>query len=264
MPAQILGVPRARPVVQLGLGMSWAAGGTGGVWDESLWDDATSTWAGVEPWWVNVTCEALDVQTFCGRERNTDTWEVGTATVTLRNDTGWADFPQTLPPEDDRYLLAVRPGIALRIGVVVDEAEDPEWLWRGYIDATTPGFVAGEGDVVVADCIDAFGEVGRQTLAKLSAPVGAGESVTARVTRILNAAEWPPQLRHLDTSSIPLVATDLEGSVVDLLNIASESAGASVFGGADGDVTLRQLDWQAWEADIAADGTIGTYTAPLL
>jgi hypothetical protein len=261
---QILGVPRARPAVELGIGMSWAAGGTGGVWDESNWDDATSTWAGVEPWWVDVTCEVLDIQTFCGRERNTDVFDVGTATVTLRNDDGWADYPQTLPPEDLRYLLTVRPGIGLRIGVAIDGAEDPEWLWRGYVDATTPGFIAGEGDVVVCDCIDAKGEVGRQILAKLSAPIGAGEPVTQRVNRILDAAEWPTALRTIDASAIPLVATDLDGSVVDLLNIAAESAGASVYGGADGDVTMRQLDWQAWESDLDPDGTIGTYSAPLL
>ena len=260
----ILGVPRARPVVELGIGYSWTAGGTGAIWDESLWDAPTSTWAGTEWGFVDVTCETRDVTTFVGRERLTDQWQVGTAQITLSNTTGWADYPRTWLP--DESLLDVRPGIAVRIGVALDGADpqDARWLFRGYVDATTPGFVAGEGDVVVVDCIDAKGEAGRADLGVLATAVGANETVTARINRILAAVPWPADLRHLDTTGIQVVATTLGASVVDLLNVAGNSGGGAVFGDVDGAVTFRQRDWQLWDADTPIDGVIGEYSAPLL
>lgn len=260
----ILGVPRARPVVELGIGYTWVQGGTGGIWDQSLWDASTSTWAGTEWGFVDVTCETREISTFVGRERVTDQWEVGTAQLTLSNVTGWADYPQTVDPEAS--LVAVRPGIAARIGVAVDGAdpEDARWLFRGYVDATTPGFVAEEGDVVVVDCIDGKGEAGRAELGELATAVGADETVTARVARILNAVPWPAELRQLDTTPIQVVATTLGARAVDLLNVAANSGGGAVFGDVDGGVTFRQRDWQLWDVGEAVDGVIGEYGAPLL
>ena len=50
---------------------------------------------GEEPYWVDVTCYGVEIETFTGHDRATDQWEVGTATIVLDNNTGWADYPPT-------------------------------------------------------------------------------------------------------------------------------------------------------------------------
>ena len=256
----ILGVPRARPVVSIGVGTTWATGEGGGVWDASNWDEPGATWSGRDPHFVDVTCDVIDVVTFAGRERSSDDWDVGTATITLDNTSGWADYPPTVP---SGLLLSVRPGRPVEVAVAVDDAE-PWPLWRGYIDEANPEYSAEGGPVVVLECIDAKGEIGRAELAQLAAPVGAAETVTSRVERIAAAVPWPSWLSNFDTVTMPLLATDLNGSAADLLNNAAASGGGAIFGDIDGQLRLRHMDWQTWNADDPPDGVIGWGDGPML
>ena len=104
MVAAIACVPRATPRIDLGVGDSRDAQGLGqwqpdaGNAANTRWVTAgattgTSTWNGEEPYWVDITCYGIEVETFTGRDRATDQWEVGTATIVLDNTTGWADYP---------------------------------------------------------------------------------------------------------------------------------------------------------------------------
>ena len=259
MTASILGVPRARPFIELGIGTVWGDAGPAGVWDVSNWDAPDALWAASDPYWVDVTCEGLDVQTFTGRDRTGDPWEVGTATITLRNADGWADYPPTLPDTGDPYQLTVRPGRPVRVGMVVDGVATPV-VFRGYIDQANPGYDASTGDIIVLECVDAKGEAGRSDAARLAAPVGDGETTTARMSRIANALGWPARLRAFDTVAIPLQATDLGANGADLFNHAAASAGGVVYGDVNGRVRLRSMDWQLWNVDVPADAVIGEYS----
>ena len=74
------------------------------------------------------------------------------------------------------------------------------WLGRRR---PTPGFDAEYGDIVTLECIDAKGEVGRVDIAAVDPPVGAGEAIHARLDRIcrrrrLGSTHW----RNFDTSGI--------------------------------------------------------------
>ena len=83
------------------------------------------------------------METFTGRERSSEKWQVGTATITVTNGSGWADYPPThIDPTLDP-LLTVRPGRDIRVGIVVDKSPVPQWLWRGVIDTSEPGYDAG-------------------------------------------------------------------------------------------------------------------------
>ena len=64
-------------------------------------------------------------------------------------------------------------------------AADPQWLWRGVLDGMEPGYDAEQGDICTFTCIDAKGDGGRPQLAAVTTAVGAGETASARVTRIL-------------------------------------------------------------------------------
>lgn len=81
---------RARPLLEIGLG-STEIGLGAGLWDVSLWDAAGSTWNGDEPLWRDFSCDGIDAHIELGRGRITDSFPVGTATVTVDNSTGWAD-----------------------------------------------------------------------------------------------------------------------------------------------------------------------------
>lgn len=259
MAATILGVPRARPVVEIGVGDSNNPVGAA-QWGVSRWGQTTARWFGQEPYWWDITCDVHDIETFTGHDRVTDSWEVGTATVVVKNETGWADFPPT-DPATMATLLSVRPGRQIRVSVAVDGGA-PVVRWRGYIDRMEPGYDPNAGDVVTLSCIDGKGEAGRAVVAKLAAPVGANEVVTTRLGRILDAIGWPAYRRDFVPSSARLLATSMGGRAVSLLDLAADSAGGAVYGDTTGRVAFRPRDWRMYPAGQPVDGTIGNTVLP--
>jgi hypothetical protein len=114
-PPRIATVPGVVPIVQIGIGQTYGPQQNMARWDVAHWDtDSDAHWAGSEPSWVDVTCNVREVQSRVGHDRTLDTWDVGTATVTLDNADGWADI--ILDPLDPASL-SLRPGRALRWGI---------------------------------------------------------------------------------------------------------------------------------------------------
>lgn len=237
---------RVRPVVQLGIGDTRTA--TGAVWDTGRWD--TGRWAGTEPEWMDITCDTRSARVEYGRRAVTDRFVVGAASIVVDNATGWAD-PNT---DDPPGVLTVRPGRPVRVALV-HEVFGSRVLFRGFVDAMIPVYLPGENDAVELVCVDALGEVNRAKLAAGGPDVGAGETASARINRILTAANWAP--RDVQPSSEPLLATDLAGQVADLLGVTADSAGGSVFGDLEGRVAFRPRDWQTFMPGTPLDGTIG-------
>jgi len=242
---------RARPFLEVGIGDSRTQG-QAARWDVQRWDTPEAIWSGAEPDWQDVTCEAYTVSIVAGRDRTADRFGVGTMTVTARNLTGWADLQP--PDPEDWNTLMLRPGRSVRFGV--DHVTAGRLvLFRGYVDAVRPSYDPDDLDTVTLDCIDALGEVGRARLVEAAEPSHGGEYVTARLGRILDAAQWPPAKRNLAGSSLPLLPVALDGQAADLLGITSDSAGGSVFGSTDGGIRYRAIDWQMWHGP--PDATIG-------
>jgi hypothetical protein len=198
---------------------------------------------------------------------------VGAATVTVDNRDGLFDFPLSMEDlADDQTLLSIRPGRSIRIGVEIDMPvlgpPRTVFLWAGYIDGANPTYDAVEGARLVLECIDAKGDAGRAEVAALASPTGAGQTVTQRINTILDAAGWPPYRRAIDTTGVTLIATELGSQCVDLLNIAADSGGGSIFGdlgdGADGDprVAYRQRDFPNYSNSEPPHGTIGDFGYP--
>jgi hypothetical protein len=261
--ATIDGLDGVRPFVEIGVGSAYTDASIA-RWDVARWDDPAATWAGTAPLWLDVTCHVLDVSTAIGRQRAVDKWEVGTATVVCENRDGWADFPRSMAEaEDDDTLLTVRPGRSIRVGVQVG-GDPPVTLFGGYIDAANPTYDAVDGARMTLECIDAKGDAGRADLVKLAVAAGLHETVTARLTRILNAASWPSYRRQLDASNVAMRATTLGAKAIDLMDRAADSAGGQVFGDVGGDtrdpaVAFRGRDWLDYPASAPPVGTIGNF-----
>lgn len=237
------------PWCEVGIGNIYGPTGLA-RWDRARWDAVGSRWSGVEPAWLDVSCDVVDASSDAGRTAVTDRFRPGTAEVTFRNDDGWADLTGIVDPA----ALTLRPGRAIRWGV--DTPAGRQILYRGFLDELVPMYDPAGNDVTQANAVDALGDVGRAYLAAQT-PAWAGDTVTARLTRLLDAVAWPTTKRRLDPSSVTLLATGLGARLVDELGVTAESAGGSVFGDLDGNVTYRARDWQAYRPTDPPAATIG-------
>jgi hypothetical protein len=242
---------RAYPVVQIGVGDIRTPTPLAAVWDQSLWDDAGGHWAGTEPEWLDVSCEAFSCEMAYGRVRTSDRYVPGYASLFMRNESGWADPLGT----SGFALLSMRPGRAIRIGVIHQDY-GPRWLFRGFIDSVEPSYDPSTQDTVTLNCLDALGEVNR---GKIPGTIGLvpAETADARINRILDLVLWPAPKRDIPTSTWQLIESEPSGQVADLLGQAAGSVGGVVFGDTNANVTFRPLDWQTYLIGTPPDGTIG-------
>jgi hypothetical protein len=242
---------RARPFLEIGIGDSRIPTGQA-LWDVAKWDAPTALWAGTEPTWLDFTCEGFSFDFELGRPRTTDRFVAGSLTIEVDNRSGWADPEATADPAS----LSMRPGRALRIGVDHD-VYGHVVLFRGIIDALRPTYEPADRDRVTLQVIDVLGEVNRAKFAGQGTPVGAGETVTQRLDRILTLANWPDTLRVLDNATTAVIGDELNGQAADLMGRAADSAGGVIFGSRDGEIVFRPRDWQTYIAGSPPDGTIG-------
>ena len=255
---RIVTVAGAVPFVELGVGDSRLPVPAPGRWGTARWDQSGSVWGGTEPYWLDISCHVHAVDSFRGHDRTTERWQVGTCTVAVENPDGWAD-PTTTPANP--ALLALRPGRSLRWGMAIDGGPR-KVMWRGVVDRHEAIY---DGRLAVTDsatlgAIDALGDAGSPTVPKLAAAVGAGETCTARIGRILDALGVDPARRRIDTNLTPMVATELGTAGLDLLTVTADSVGGAIYGDTDGAVVFRQRDWQYWNPAVPPDATIGNVT----
>lgn len=240
---------RARPFIEVGTGDVRTDLGVA-RWDVAHWDNpADATWSGAEPLWVDETCYGYTIELAAGRQRNTDVFAPATATIALDNSDGWADAT----------LLTLRPGRSLRVGV--DHATlGRHVLFRGIVDAVAQSYRPGGGDTVEISAVCMLGDVGRSDLAKLGAPVGAGEPADVRVNRILNVVKFPGSKRDVQQSATTCLATDHGRQVADAFNIVAESTGGAIYGDTKGNIVFRDRDWQMFLDTSLPDAAIGNVT----
>ena len=213
---------------------------------DSDYEGDPDTWV-----WSDVSCYVHEVETFAGRERFNERFEPATASISFDNRTGWGDVvgsPATV------ILQLLRPGRQLRIGVVGPWGT--RWLFRGWIDRTKPTYDPVLHDVVTVDCIDALGEAGLP-VAPVGPLVGANETVTARLNRVLDAVGWLPAARIIGADATTVIATTLGSRAIDHLSQTADSAGGIVYGDLAGNVVYRDRDWMLYDPDTPPDGTIG-------
>ena len=211
----------------------------------------TSTWNGEEPYWVDVTCYGIEIETYVGRDRAVDQWEVGTATIVLDNDTGWADYPPTVDPNP--FDLTVRPGRQIRVAVVGRRRRAGRCCGVAGSTRPTP---ASTPSTATSSPSNASTPKARSAVStsppsiRRSAPANRS---TPACDRICDGAGWSAYWRNFDDAGITVVGTTLGGQAADLLNRAADSGGGSLFGDVDAKLRYRNRDWQLWPADELED-----------
>jgi hypothetical protein len=270
---RIEGLPQVRPIVELGVGASYNSTSTS-QWDVDTWEPHTGTsyWVGEDPYWLDVSAHVQDIATFSGRDRVVAQFEVGTATITLDNSAGLFDFGSSAIDLAERPLLEVQPGRSVRIGVNIPVEQPPGapplqrtvFLWAGYIDGANPTYDAIDGARMTLECIDAKGDAGRAEVPEVATATGASQTVTQRINTTLDRAGWPSYRRDIDGSGVTLIATTYGAQCIDLLNLAADSSGGSVFGdlgedNSDPRVAYRHRDFPNYSNAEPVVGKIGDF-----
>jgi hypothetical protein len=181
--------------------------------------------------WVDATSDVRGVSTSRGSRSVsgiTRRTEAGTVTIELLNrarqwdPTANTDFYTGVP-----LRLTVSNGSAM-VPVFTGRVVDIELQWRSY----------GMDPVVTVTAADAVSVLSQMDLAAVTA-VGAGETASARITRILDAAGWPVGDRDISGGGVALAATTLEGSVWDQVGTVVDAEVGDCWVRADGVVAFR-------------------------
>jgi hypothetical protein len=164
---------------------------------------------------ADYSSRVISVETQRTSDRTSGTlmaFNAGTATVKL------LDMDGALDPYVLEQAGLTAPGVVMRIRwrdsptLVYD-------VWYGYVDAWNPDAETPELGTVTVTGTDGFALL-NQKLDELVAPIGAGDTASARTGRILDAVNWPTGLRSLGTTTTPLQATSFNDTALSLIQKA--------------------------------------------
>ncbi len=129
-------------------------------------------------------------------------------------------------------------------------------IWQGRIDTIDNRHRRGDLTAIVK-ATDAFAEFAANDTAEQT-PVGAGETTSARITRILDYYGWADDRRDVATDGANTVqAINFAQDMLTNLQLTAEAEGGSLWMGADGDVKFRAQDWQSVDIDYEFGGVAG-------
>ena len=163
-------------------------------------------------------------------------------------------------PRGRTWTLTSAAAITAKIPYTPEIYTPPEirWMYRWFIDTVDPVYEpAQEIDTVTVACVDAKGQAGKVATAETAAEVGVGDTVNARINRVLDTILWPPGARDIVGSGVTLQGTTFGTQAVDVIDRAADSAGGAVYGDSIGRIAYREIDWQNWPFDAGMDATIG-------
>lgn len=140
----------------------------------------------------------------------------------------------------------LREGARVRVTATV--AGVSTRLFTGFVSSWPVTLGTWPSAEVVVECHDWFGLLARGQTAALDVAVGAGETVTARIHRILDAAGVPLVERDIGTSTVTCQSTTLGDNALSMLRAAAASDGGEIWVAPDGRVTFRS--WaELWSSD---------------
>jgi hypothetical protein len=242
------------------------------IWDTSRFDVAT--W-GPDEVWVDVSAWVLSVETnraFSGQLR---TWTTGQATVVLNNIDGRFSPDNLTGPYAAAGVSGIIPGRPIRIRLSYASITYP--IFFGGIDSWDEGWESYDGPrtgdaFMTATATDEWAQIAAAAGTAV-APVGAGETLGPRISRILDVIGFTGP-RLLDVGMIPFQATDLSDDPVSEIETTLASEGGSAWIAADGTFVARDRyslveDTKSIDVQIACgDGAgetpwVSISTAPL-
>jgi hypothetical protein len=197
------------------------------------------------------------------------TYQAGTLSVTLDNSGGQFDPDNAASPFVTGGVTAIHAMAPVRLRAATGQAG--YGMVYGFADGWEPAAQTYEGGYAEVNltATDGFKVLAGQTLAALAATAGDSEDSGARVRRILTAAGWFTDKRHIATGNTSLQGTLYGDTALNLMQIAADSEIGELY--VDGSGTVQFRNRQAILTDVRSntaqaafgdlDGTVhGTLT----
>lgn len=254
------------PQIVVEVGFNPAPTGTDLVLDDparGLLD--TGTLASGIPW-TDISAYVRSFSVSIGKNRATETFKAGTASLVLDNSSGNFD-PENL---SGTYVTNGETNLVPMVPIRISGTwgGTTYWRWQGFIDEWVcqyPGFYDA---VTTVRATDAFKVLAKFVPSGPSAAVGTGELSGARVHRILDAWNWPGGDRDIDTGLNTLQATTLAQNALQELETVAVSEMGDLYISTLGRVAFRQrysrssrdrcVQVQATFSDVQASVEAGT------
>lgn len=223
------------PTLTVEIGFSTVSSGSS-TWATGTWSSAK--WSGRDVVWTDVSDYVRALSTSRERNRDTDTFPVGTATVVLSNKDARFTPANTSGPYTSSGVTKVVPKVPIRIRATWNSVT--YGVFYGRINSWRDDYPAqGKDCVTTITCTDVLADLAVIDLAALVAPVGAGELAGARISRILNSSGWAFGTDINTGAIVTCQATSLGDNALDMVQKAAESDGGVVFADQDGDLTFQ-------------------------
>jgi hypothetical protein len=163
-------------------------------------------------------------------------YEPGTAEVVLDNATRDYD-PENL---DGPYVAGGVSQVTASRPVVISAnwASTDYRLYTGFAESFDLDWNGDNWAEVSVPCSDGL-SILSQTERAAVAIIGTGDDTGARITRILDSAEWPDEDRIIATGDATLLGTTLEGPALEELQQASDSEIGELYVDGSGNVVFR-------------------------
>jgi hypothetical protein len=176
--------------------------------------------------WVSITDYVLEGLTFRrGATRAQGPfwrYEAGTATFEVDNLDGRFDPLNLSSPYVTAGVTELRPSLPVRICANVNGAVEPVWV--GVLDSIDLDYNSVTWSTARFSCVDGTERLQAADLPEIQPPVGAGDTVAARIARILDRIGWPAAARDLDaTTGNTLQASTLAAAAWADIQLAADS-----------------------------------------
>jgi len=136
----------------------------------------------------------------------------------------------------------------LRVRVSYTNLGTVYWLFTGWVSSWPVSLNTWPAGEVSVECHDWFGLLSRAESVALGVAIGAGETVDARIGRILDQYGVPTVERDIGASLVTCQSTVLGDNVLSALRAAAASDGGDIWCEPDGRITFRSFAAQ-WASD---------------
>lgn len=220
--------------------------------------------------WTDITAYCRSIRTQSAqRDRSVAAYSAGTATVLLADTDGRFDPSNITSPYFQTGRTTLTANRPFRVYATVDAdvfggfvgGPGPSPfimpMFYGYTNAWQPGGNQRTNDQwCTLTATDGFKLLGRNNPTAQGA-VGASELSGARITRILDNAGWPADLRRISAGQSGLQSTTLAANTLAELQLVTASEGGTLFIDATGSVVFR--DRYFYATDFSSTNSAVTF-----
>ena len=186
-------------------------------------------------------------------------YEAGTASFEVDNLDGRFDPLNLSGPYVTAGVTELRPSLPVRISANVDGAV--EVVWSGVVDTISLDYSSMTWSTAKFTCVDGVERLQAADLPELTTAAGAGDTVAARIGRILDRVNWPAEARDLNAATgNTLQASTLAAAAWADIQLAADSDAGYLWIDRKGNVVYRTRGYvttsptMTFSSDPAVDG----------